>query len=57
MENLTIFITPTIVRPSQRELVDTIFIRATRRLERTDYFYKTREAPADEDAYDVDEGD
>lgn len=58
LENLTIFITPTIVR--QRATVDSIFMRATRRIEKTDYFYKKYEAPsedADADAQvEVDEG-
>ena len=43
VENLTIFITPTIVR--ERKTIHTIFTRATRRLERTDYFYKKFEKP------------
>jgi type II secretory pathway component GspD/PulD (secretin) len=37
LENLTIFITPTIIRPSQRSTLDSIFMRATRRIERADY--------------------
>ncbi|MDC3378919.1 hypothetical protein OAX78_01375 [Planctomycetota bacterium] len=47
VENLTIFITPTLVR--QRSVVNSIFMRATRRLEETDYFYQTRDVPTQED--------
>lgn len=47
VENLTVMITPTIVR--DRATVGSIFGRATRRLEETDYFYRTREMPEDED--------
>jgi type II secretory pathway component GspD/PulD (secretin) len=47
IENLTIFITPTIVR--DRATSENIFSRATRRLEETDWFYRTREMPEDED--------
>ncbi len=43
VENLTIFVTPTIIR--QRRTQESIFIRATRRLEETDYFYKKYERP------------
>lgn len=43
LENLTIFVTPTIIR--QRRTQESIFIRATRRLEETDYFYKKYERP------------
>jgi type II secretory pathway component GspD/PulD (secretin) len=46
VENLTVLITPTIVR--DRATVGSIFGRATRRLEETDYFYRTREMPEDE---------
>lgn len=46
VENLTIFITPTIIR--QRATQDSIFIRATRRLEEVDYFYQKYEAPPPE---------
>jgi type II secretory pathway component GspD/PulD (secretin) len=47
VENLSIFITPTIVR--DRATGQNIFSRATRRLEQTDYFYRTREMPEDDD--------
>lgn len=47
VENLTIFVTPTIVR--ERATVGSIFSRATRRLEETDWFYRSREMPEDED--------
>jgi type IV pilus assembly protein PilQ len=47
IENLTILITPSIVR--DRETQNNIFTRAQRRLEETDYFYRTREMPVDED--------
>jgi len=47
VENLTIFITPTIVR--ERSSVNSIFSRMTRRFEETDWFYRTREVPEDED--------
>lgn len=47
VENLTILVTPTIVR--DRATVGSIFSRATRRLEETDYFYRKYEMPEDED--------
>lgn len=47
VENLSIFVTPTIVR--ERSTVGSIFSRATRRLEETDWFYRSREMPEDED--------
>lgn len=47
IENLSIFITPTIIR--DRATGQNIFARATRRLEQTDYFYRTREMPEDDD--------
>ncbi len=47
VENLTILITPTIIRNSRT--IDTIFMRATQRLEETDYFYKKFEAPAEDE--------
>ncbi|HBP22197.1 MAG TPA: hypothetical protein DEA08_31000 [Planctomycetes bacterium] len=47
VENLTIFITPTIIR--QRKTVDSIFLRATKRLEKADYFYQKYEKPSFED--------
>lgn len=47
VENLTILVTPTIVR--ERSTVGSIFSRATRRLEETDWFYRQREIPEDED--------
>lgn len=47
VENLTIFVTPTIVR--ERSTVGSIFSRATRRLEETDWFYRSREMPEDDD--------
>ena len=56
VENLTIFITPTIIR--QRKTVDSIFLRATKRLEKADYFYQKYEKPAfeeDEEGEDSDE--
>jgi type II secretory pathway component GspD/PulD (secretin) len=58
VENLTIFITPTIIR--QRKTVDSIFLRATKRLEKADYFYQKYEKPAldsEEDAGDDDDDD
>lgn len=58
VENLTIFVTPTIVR--ERATVGSIFSRATRRLEETDWFYRSREMPEDEDGnatFDDDQGD
>ena len=50
-ENLTIFITPTIVR--QRSSVHSIFMRATRRLEDEDPFYRRREAPSEDETLDA----
>ncbi len=59
LENLTIFVTPTIVR--QRKTVDSIFMRATKRLEDADYFYnkyeKSKLDPDDEDDDDDDDED
>lgn len=56
LENLTIFVTPTIVR--QRKSVDSIFIRATKRLEDADYFYqKYEKSKTDPDADSDDEDD
>jgi type II secretory pathway component GspD/PulD (secretin) len=58
LENLTIFVTPTLVRPGQRRTVDSIFMRATRRLEQTDYFYRTFEAPSEDEedaSYELEE--
>jgi len=59
LENLTIFVTPTIVR--QRKTVDSIFMRATKRLEDADYFYnkyeKSKLDPDDEDDDDDEDED
>ncbi|MGE0713165.1 MAG: hypothetical protein AB7N76_12090 [Planctomycetota bacterium] len=54
LENLTIFITPTIIR--QRKTVDSIFLRATKRLEKADYFYQKYDRPALEAEEKADEG-
>ncbi|MBL4844187.1 MAG: hypothetical protein JKY65_01565 [Planctomycetes bacterium] len=58
LENLTIFVTPTIIR--QRKSVDSIFMRATKRLEDADYFYNKYEKSklsADGDDDDDDDDD
>jgi type II secretory pathway component GspD/PulD (secretin) len=47
IENLTILITPTIVR--DRSATNSIFHRSMRRLEETDYFYRTKEVPLGDD--------
>lgn len=50
MENLTIFISPTIVR--QPKTMNSIFLRATKRLEEDDYFYQREDAPSEDEALD-----
>jgi len=61
VDNLTILITPTIIR--QQRTVNSIFLRATRRLEEDDWVYRKIDAPSEdeyldeEDAlYDAEEG-
>lgn len=51
MENLTIFISPTIVR--QPKTVNSIFLRATKRLEEDDYFYQKVDAPSEDETLDL----
>lgn len=51
MENLTIFISPTIVR--RPKTVNSIFLRATKRLEEDDYFYKKQDAPSEDETLDA----
>ena len=51
MENLTIFISPTIVR--RPKTVNSIFLRATKRLEEDDYFYKKEDAPTEDETLDA----
>lgn len=51
MENLTIFISPTIVR--RPKTVNSIFLRATKRLEEDDYFYKKNDAPSEDETLDA----
>ena len=48
-----LFVTPTIVR--QRLTIDSIFMRATRRLEKTDYFYNKYEKPTNDEEDEVEE--
>ncbi len=56
IENLTILITPTIIR--EQKQTSNIFQRSMRRLEATDYFYRTREVPLGDDGNpDYEDGD
>lgn len=50
VENLTVFISPTIVR--QASTVNSIFWRASKRLEQDDWFFKNKDAPSEDEKID-----
>ncbi|MCA8925254.1 MAG: hypothetical protein KDD82_25815 [Planctomycetes bacterium] len=51
VENLTVFISPTIVR--QASTVNSIFLRASKRVEQDDWFYKNQDAPTEDEKIDA----
>ncbi|MEZ6184419.1 MAG: hypothetical protein R3F62_05325 [Planctomycetota bacterium] len=50
VENLTVFISPTIVR--QASTVNSIFLRSSKRLEQDDWFFKNQDAPSEDEKVD-----